>query len=187
MFGVVISVLFISSVFQSCSKDKEKSDDTSEFIEATINGQTYHQVDEADDGGFEVNIYYNNIEKNGFCNYIQTIQTSNFELDASLVSFANSVDFKTAKTGNYGVVSKNGYASSFNNFDLYLTYSTNLTTNYTLVSGVNNVTSINYLSSTDTNDIYFVYGNFTCSFKNTKTNEVVPITGKYQVKLYVLK
>jgi hypothetical protein len=180
---LVLSFLIITS-FYSCDKTIEGDDaiNNSTFVEFTINGETYHS-----ENSFTVDTQSGKI--GSLASYESTfpeVLTSKYKFSSSIIYLNSDTLFKSSKIGKYRLVQNTTVQPS--NLDLSLIISSNddpsnsnsirLTT-----IGTNNVTKTTLYSKSASQCRYIVSGTFSGTYLDTKTNTLMPISGKYRVNM----
>jgi hypothetical protein len=108
------------------------------------------------------------------------IQTAKYRFLASIQYINNDSVFKTTKIGTYRLVQK--ASDKTNNLDLSLVVlsKSDPTSSLNLVAfGTNNVDYIRLVSKSNSECHYLISGTFSATLKNSKTNVLLPISGKY--------
>ena len=179
-----------SLVIVSCKKDSNNKP-SADFIEFTVNGQTYSNDPYYLGSGFSGQGGCDN--KTYITGSLGQINIPTLFLNVYMKYYGNDIDFKTSKPGKYGITALAGYDVSALkegcNFSLGVGYvdkqqSDNVTT--IQPGSIHNVTNIKEVEITSTEIVYSVSGTFSCSFKNSQ-GQTIPVTGKYQTEIYALK
>lgn len=188
----IFPILLVCFLFAIVSCEKDSNDVPSkDFIEITVNGQTYSNdltnngMGFSGQGGCDTKEYFTAL--------LGQIDVSTLFLNVYIKHYGNDIDFKPSKPGEYGLTALAGYDVSALlegcNLNLGICFSdkTQSTDSTTMQSGsIHNVTNVKEVERNSTNIGYSVSGTFSCTFKNSK-GEIIHVTGKYQTTLYALK
>lgn len=179
-------ILFLSVILLiiGCSSDTSNSS-SSDYLEIIVNGKTYKNEIYSSGSGFSGQSGC--INKPHFLAFMSDIENSNLSLSSEILHLQNETDFKSSVVGKYKTVSS--YSTSDCNLDLKLSFldkTQNVQSTQIQSGGVNTITSISKGNSTSTDTEYIVNGNFSSNFKNN-SNVIIPVTGKYQITVLVLK
>jgi hypothetical protein len=184
-FWSVAMVIALCVGFSSCEKDDDELEGggSGDFIEVTINGETYKD-DVLGWFGFDTSpVSADNIFQQ---------ETANFFCDIYLSFYKNNSSFKNSTPGTYRVIGswEDFFDKTEKNFDLLLLFNNDNPSyrEFQLQSGaVHNVTDIKFIKvNTDGSSKYAVSGNFSCQHKDQKTGEIYNTTGKYRYTVTVL-
>lgn len=183
MKKTLVIIFLISLGLYSCKKDSNSVSDK-DFIEITLNGETYKTEWPKD-----FHYSYDDQEGCGGVPYtiaiFSDIVTSNFEFWTDFKYYQNNENFKNSVPGSYQITDGVDVPSSCN-LCLQVVFVDDKTvigaSTYIQPGCIHNVTSIQEINSTTTQVTYVVRGNFSCSFLNL-TNELYSVTGKYQVTI----
>ncbi|HAH22458.1 MAG TPA: hypothetical protein DCL77_01605 [Prolixibacteraceae bacterium] len=186
----LVLLLCSSLVIVSCKKDFNNIP-SADFIEITVNGQTYSNNLENSGSGFSGqggcdNKLYHTVS-------LGQIEVAPLFLNVYIKHYGNDIDFKASKPGRYGITAIARYDVSALvegcNLNLGVSYADKQLsdTGTTLQPGSkHNVTNIKEFELTKSEIGYSVSGTFSCSFKNSQ-GQTIPVTGKYQTTVFVLK
>ena len=177
IYILIIVAALITISFYSCDNTLDVDDvyANSTYFEISFNGQTYSNQSFSQKGdSFELG------SLSSFESTFPEIQTSKYQFQSSVIYINNDSTFKTFKTGAYRLVQKNSEKEK--NLDFRLSVLPNDNTTVNLVTfGVNNVTEIRLLTETNSRCNYMLSGILSASYINTKTNVILPVSGKYRV------
>jgi hypothetical protein len=179
-----ILFLLVTVVTMGCSSDSSNST-TSDYLEISINGKSYKEDFFHSGSGFSGQTGC--VSKSHFLAYLDDIENSNFTFGSEILHLENEIDFKNSVVGNYKAVRSSSTTAC--NLDLKLSFldkTQNVQTTQIQSGGINTITSISRGNSIATETEYKIKGNFISSFKNN-SNVIIPITGKYQITIVVLK
>jgi hypothetical protein len=176
----------------SCSKSDNPGGDDNSYIELNVNGVKYRDDISSFGSGFSG--FTTCASKEGFQQYLTTIETSNFEAEFYLLHLMNDNDFKSSTPGTYRIVEEKYYGLGeprcTNNFDMFLTFlDKKQSQQYCSLDqsgNTNKVERITLLKTTTQEKTYSVEG----SFNATVTNAIgtkYKLDGKYKVIVSVLR
>jgi hypothetical protein len=180
----MILLLSVLILIIGCSSDSSTISKT-DYLEIIVNGKTYKENFFHSGTGFSGQTGC--VSKPHFLAFMSDIENSDFYLSSEILHLQNEIDFKNSLVGTYKVVNSSSNLAC--NLGLKLSFSDKtqiIQSTQIQSSGINNVTNISKGNSTSTETEYIVIGNFTSSFKNN-SNAIIPITGKYQITIVVLK
>jgi hypothetical protein len=193
----LLTAAVLSVGFASCSKDKDGDESSPEkskwgtHVEVAIDGEKFTSTDFfGASGNTGDKLFMTPLL--GFTT--DAFKTKDVDVDFFLKFYINESDLKKASTGECRIGDL--FIDDFfdKNFDLWVDVRIYDQENgvdkgyYKYVSGKHTVTNIKYLStnSKDYKATYLVEGTFSCTFKNSKSNKTVEMTGgKYWTKLNV--
>ena len=164
---IIVSIL-ISISFFSCDGKVEGDDDYifSNYIELKSDNQTYYSTTIGTNASFESSL--------------PEIQTAKYRFLTSIQYINNDSIFKTTKTGTYRLVQNAGDKTNNLDFSLIVLSKSDPTSFYNLVAfGTNNVEVIKLISQSNFECHYLITGSISASLKNSKTNALLSISGKY--------
>ena len=185
----LILLFCFSLALVSCNEDSNDLP-TEDFIECTVNGQTYRNVANigpgfSGQGGCD--------DKSYLTALLGQIDVTALFLNVYIKHYGNDTDFKASQPGKYGMTAIAGYDVSALvegcNLGLGISYADKqqAENQATLQPGsIHNVTAIKEIERTSVHIGYSVSGSFSCSFMNSQ-GQIIPVTGKYQTKVYALK
>jgi len=184
----IISIITVFVLVTGCSSNSDTpSISNTDYLEITINGKSYKQ--DIYHGGTGFSGQSGCVNKPHFLQYLGQIENSAFFFDSNILHLENDIDFKNSLTGAYATKQDYITNSSACNLDLLIslddkTQSVNAT--QIMTGGINTITSIKKGNSTATENEYIIIGNFTTRFKNN-SNVIIPVSGKYQITIFVFK
>jgi len=174
---IIVSIL-ISASFYSCDGRIEGDDDYifSTYIELKSDSQTYYSNKSLLETGITTIIGTNS----SFDSNFPEIQTAKYRFLTSIQYINNDSAFKTTKTGIYRLVQKATDKTNNLDFSLVVLSKSDPTSSLNLVTfGTNNVNEIRLISKSSSECHYLISGTISATLKNSKTNVLLPISGKY--------
>lgn len=185
LFYYFLHFVFLSLLITCGGSEENKIN--ADYIEITLNGKTIKKEIFWQGTGFSGQTGC--INKPHFLQLLGQFEDSSFFFDGNLLHLENDIDFKNTLPRAYGVKNKNLFSSSACNLDLEASLEDKTLSNKTtqlMSGGINTVTSIKKGNSSSTENEYTIVGNFNVNFKNA-SNIVIPVSGKYQITISVLK
>lgn len=181
----IILVLIAIFLTVGCSSDSSSDSSSSDYLEITVNGKTYKN--EINSAGSGSSGQTGCVSKPHFLAFMSDIENSTLSLSSEILHLQNEIDFKSSTVGKYKTIRSS--STSACNLDLKLSFldkTQSVQPTQIQTGGVNTITSISKGNSTSTDTEYTINGNFSSSFKNN-ANVIIPVTGKYQITIVVLK
>ncbi len=184
-----LSIIFLCFLFISCKKTSELTS-LNDYLNISVNGANYNRV--ADSGWLYTNQKGCVSNKMYVLEKVGQVGTTTFIFHVFINYFQNNVDFMNSAPGMYSVTQ--AYVANNAPCNLGIEVSCD-SVPYTTTSAwvlqttgnkTYNVTSINSIGETNISKLYQVIGEFSISFKDS-TNKIIPVSGKFQKTLSVLK
>jgi len=186
MKNTIAIFCLISLSFFSCNKDSKLIADK-DFIEISLDGETYKTEWEKGSLLFNAGDQLGCGSMPYMITTLSDIVTSKLEFCTDIKYYQNNEDFKDSKPGNYQITNGVDYPSSCNLCLEVCFIDKSQENDFTRIQpgGIHTVTKIQEYESSNTEVYYVIHGEFTCSFLNS-VNEIISLTGKYQITISTL-
>ena len=185
---VSVSIVLLSLLFFSCKKTSLLSLD--DYLNITVNGVDYNRV--TDSGYLFTNQKGCVNNKPYVLEKVGQVSTPTFFFHIYINYYQNNSDFMNALPGDYSVTAAFVANNAPCNLEIELScdsvpYTT--TSSWVLQNPGNktySVKSISQMGETSSSKLYQVIGEFAVDFKDS-TNKLIPVSGKFQKTISVLK